>query len=83
MFSIEYPGKRFGVLESPEEVLEFFSKQESGHPVHLKHRCIPASSANVERVFSTAGYTASATVHHALIDSFLFRCSMKILVSYK
>lgn len=30
------------------------------YTLHLKHHCIPATSANVERVFSAAGYIASA-----------------------
>jgi hypothetical protein len=30
------------------------------YKLHLKHHCIPATSANVERVFSAAGYIASA-----------------------
>ncbi len=30
------------------------------YDLHIKHHCIPATSANVERVFSAAGYIASA-----------------------
>lgn len=30
------------------------------YKLHLKHHCIPATSANVERVFSAAGFIASA-----------------------
>jgi hypothetical protein len=72
------------------ELLIFWSDDASRkmfptlYKLHLKHHCVPATSANVERVFSAAGYIASAR-RNKLGDELLellviAKCSKDILI---
>ena len=57
------------------------------YQLHRKHHCIPATSANVERVFSSAGYIASARrnrLSDETLEMLLFaKCNSDKLLSIK
>ena len=57
------------------------------YQLHRKHHCIPATSVNVEKVFDSAGYIASARRNRISVETLemlLFaKCNSDKLLSIK